>query len=135
MDRYRLDGSPYPEGDEGLFEWAKDLEDTRGRIVEQNHLWNGIFLSTVWLGLNHNFMRHGPPLIFETMAFNNIGEYSYCFGRRWGHCSPDLWQQRYSTLHEADEGHQIAKRRFRSIGYTLRWWFTEVMSHVFDDEF
>lgn len=26
-------------------------------------------VSTVWLGLNHNYMLDGPPLIFETMVF------------------------------------------------------------------
>ena len=121
-DKYRLDGSPYPPGDEGLFEWAKDMEDTRGRIVQQETLWNGLWISTVWLGLDHNFMRSGPPLIFETMAFNHIGadddRYRDCF------------MDRYSTLYQAEVGHLAAKRELSSIGYTLRWWWSEIWSYV-----
>ena len=26
-------------------------------------------ISTVWLGVNHNFTNEGPPIIFETMIF------------------------------------------------------------------
>jgi hypothetical protein len=29
------------------------------------------WISTVWLGLDHGFMRGGPPIIFETMVFAN----------------------------------------------------------------
>ena len=29
-------------------------------------------VSTVWLGLNHNWSSQGPPLIFETMVFTEI---------------------------------------------------------------
>lgn len=28
-------------------------------------------ISTVWVGLDHQFMEGGPPLIFETMVFTN----------------------------------------------------------------
>jgi hypothetical protein len=34
-----------------------------------------IWISTVFLGLDHNFFGVGPPLLFETMVFhNNSGE-------------------------------------------------------------
>jgi hypothetical protein len=47
-------------------------------------------VSTVWLGLNHEFMPGRPPLIFETMIFG--GDYGdYC--------------RRYSTEAAAVEGH------------------------------
>jgi hypothetical protein len=47
-------------------------------------------VSTVWLGLNHEFMPGRPPLIFETMIFG--GEYAdYCV--------------RYSTEAAAAAGH------------------------------
>lgn len=33
----------------------------------------GWFVSTVWLGLDHDFTGKGPPLIFETMLFYTDG--------------------------------------------------------------
>lgn len=62
------DGYPITAGqweqlksDIGYFVVAKDtLRDVDG--VE-------VGVSTVWLGINHNFTGVGPPLIFETMIF------------------------------------------------------------------
>lgn len=48
-----------------------------------------VHVSTVWLGLNHQYGA-GPPLIFETMIFG--GQH-------------DQWCMRYSTEAEAKEGH------------------------------
>jgi hypothetical protein len=55
---------------------------------------NGKRISTVWLGLNHNYFG-GKPLIFETMVF----------GERGGH---EEYMDRYSTWDEAVEGHKKA---------------------------
>jgi hypothetical protein len=49
------------------FEWAQLIEQKefkKYKIVEQTTL-NGLPISTVWLGINHNFEK-GKPLIFET---------------------------------------------------------------------
>ena len=53
----------------------------------------GVRVSTVFLGLDHNW-GDGPPLLFESMIF-------------WPD-NPDLDQQmaRYSTWHEAEQGHE-----------------------------
>lgn len=48
-------------------EWARAFEDTH-RIVAQTKI-GGIFVSTVFLGLDSSFRENGPPLIFETMIF------------------------------------------------------------------
>ena len=57
-------------------------------------------VSTVWLGLDHSFYG-GPPLIFETMIFaEDGGEYP----------GSDLYQERYSTIHDAQRGHMRAVR-------------------------
>lgn len=48
-----------------------------------------VVVSTVWLGLNHQF-GDGPPLIFETMVFGGAF---------------DQEQERYSTMAEAVAGH------------------------------
>jgi hypothetical protein len=97
--KYRRDGTPYPEGDEGLLEWARDLENFEGRVVRQETLPNGYWVSTVWLGLDHNFRPTGPPLIFETMVINPSGEW-------------EDYQERYSTENEAILGHMRAVEEY-----------------------
>jgi hypothetical protein len=105
FQKYRMDGSAYPDTDEGLFEWARDFEDFHGRIVRQDVLWNGVFLSTVWLGLDHRLFGDGPPLIFETMAFDFVGE--------------DVLQERYATLDDAERGHLWWKSEISGWRWTL----------------
>lgn len=72
-------------------EWALKFEDVSYRRIAFDKLSNGAEVSTVWLGLNHNF-NGGTPLIFETMVFNldDNGDY----------------QRRYSTEQEALKGHK-----------------------------
>ena len=50
-----------------------------------------ITVSTVWLGLDHNFMPGSPPAIFETMVFGG---------------KHDMWQDRYATKEAALAGHE-----------------------------
>lgn len=114
---FRRDGTPYPEGDAGLFEWAADLEDMSKRVVKQETLWNGIFLSTVWLGLDHRFCNHDlPPIIFETMAFNHLV-----------HDYMDLTMDRYCFEWEAKIGHETMKREVGSILFTLKMWWGMIL--------
>jgi hypothetical protein len=49
-----------------------------------------IHVSTVFLGINHNFRGEGPPIVFETMVFGGA------FDRQ---------QRRYATWEEAEWGH------------------------------
>lgn len=85
LNRYDKNGEPM-----GLTEWLRLFEDMEYRRVAWDVLPGDGHLSTVWLGLDHRY-GHGPPLIFETMAFPN---------ERYG----DI-QERYSTLEEALAGH------------------------------
>jgi hypothetical protein len=50
-------------------------------------------VSTVWLGLNHQW-GDGPPLIFETMVFGAA------------ELGLDQWCERYSTKAQAVAGHE-----------------------------
>lgn len=61
------------------------------------------WISTVWIGINHAWRPGAPPLIFETMVFNNATEES------------DLDMERYSTEQEAIEGHQRMVDKVRLI--------------------
>lgn len=52
-----------------LMEWAQWMEK-RERVVKQE--WVGdTWVSTVFLGLDHNFSDSGPPILWESMAFSN----------------------------------------------------------------
>lgn len=86
MSYYDQDGKPMTHD-----QWIDAYTNIENRIVARTN--SGHFLiSTVWLGLNHQY-TDGPPLIFETMIFNeeNNGE--------------DIGCQRYSTKLEALAGH------------------------------
>lgn len=85
-----FDRSGYPLE---LLEWAKLVENKEYKIVLQETLPNGKWVSTVWLGLDHQFGK-GPPLIFETMVFPKEGDYR------------DSDCERYSTEEEALKGHE-----------------------------
>jgi hypothetical protein len=78
-------------------QWMETFEDreTYGRVAWTDV--DGIEISTVWLGLDHNFARAQhpelPPLIFETMVFGGV---------------MDQEPYRWATEQEALEGHEIA---------------------------
>ncbi len=56
-----------------------------------------VYVSTVFLGIDHNFTMKGDPILWETMIFNLPGdEYEY--------------QERYRSKEEAEEGHDRAVR-------------------------
>ena len=59
---------------------------------------NGAKISTVFLGIDHQFGMGSPPILFETMVFG--GEL-------------DQEQERYCTYREAEEGHKrwVAKAK------------------------
>jgi hypothetical protein len=82
-DKFDRDGNPLD-----LMGWAALIEDQNYKRVAFSQV-GAVEVSTVWLGLNHNF-GSGPPLIFETMIFG--GEH-------------DSYQDRYSTEAEALAGH------------------------------
>lgn len=142
--KYRLDGSRYPEGDEGLLEWAMDMQDSRGRIVRQELLWNGIWLSTVWTGLPSALsLMYSPRSVreepdgeiviedvellgvstvphthgtFETMAFFQLeGFTGFELGR---------WQ--WDSIEQAEGGHFWVKSFMVTIRYTL-WQFWQFL--------
>lgn len=113
-DKFRRDGTPYPEGDEGLFEWAKDMSDLDKRIVQQTQI-GPYWVSTVWLGLNHNYRPGGRPLIFETMIFLHDRESGPLRQQDdpLGMVGLEDYMERYSTEFEAIAGHERACALYR----------------------
>lgn len=69
--------------------------ETHSRVVKQETFFDGtdlVSVSTVFLGLDHNFTDSGTPLLFETMAFG--GQH-------------DQEMRRYHTWEEAETGHRL----------------------------
>ena len=103
--RYVLIGqTPVPESD--LFTWAEFVEQGPNRIVRQDDLISligPVFVSTVFLGLDHNW-GGGEPLLFETMIFGGPLDGEICL--------------RYPTWDRAESGH----RRIRRMALRLRPW-------------
>src|SRR5206468_2784579 len=88
-----------------VLEWARGFDDTEGRIIGHDTLvgpWGPILVSTVFIGLDHDFTGT-YPVLYETMIFN--------------HPLLDGFQARYRTRSEAARGHLLAlaaARRSRS---------------------
>jgi hypothetical protein len=84
---YRRDGSgplAWEQFFEERIEWGADAPVTQTYVGE-------VWVSTVFLALNHNFHGDGPPLIFETMVFG---------GELDGEC------RRWATEEQAIAGHR-----------------------------
>ena len=62
---------PLPEPD--LEIWATWMENDAARRVAQDEPAPGIWVSTVFLGIDHRFIGDGPPILFETMTFSDYG--------------------------------------------------------------
>lgn len=75
-----------------LMTWGRFVGENRNKIVQQDRI-KDVLVSTVFLGLNHNWNPYGPPLWFETMIFEG---------------PHDQYQERYTTWKEAEEGHKKA---------------------------
>ena len=74
-----------------LEEWSRIYTPENQRVAATNI--GESYISTVWLGINHQWEPTGPPLFFETMIFD-------------GPLDGECW--RYSTLDQAQQGHEAA---------------------------
>lgn len=84
--KYILDGhTPVEERD--LSTWSRWYASA-DRTVKRTYITDDMYVSTVFLGLDHQY-EDGPPLLFETMVFGIKDE--IC--------------ERYSTWDEAVAGH------------------------------
>lgn len=104
-DKYILDGHKAVPVD--LMTWAEWFEKAERHVAKTNigvpiwkyylgkllkiKKWQPIYISTVFLGLDHSF-GSGPPLLFETMVFGG---------------PLDQEMDRYTTWEEAEIGHKV----------------------------
>ncbi len=93
VGKYKLVGKTPVECPD-IREWGRWFEYSNDqRIVGRTEV-GDLTISTVFLGLDHNWAFGGPPLLFETMIFRGAKALNY--------------QKRYSTWAEAEEGHAHA---------------------------
>jgi len=85
-----------------VIEWGAWFENLANRRVAATHFECGVFVSTIFLGIDHRFDDSGPPLVFETMTF----ELSMDGG--------DDFQFRYSSWDDAVAGHAGVVRRVKA---------------------
>lgn len=66
------------------------------RIVKQTRFYHRkVLLSTVFLGINHNFIFEGPPVVFETMIFGGNHD-----ERQWRYTDYDAARIHHDILSE-----------------------------------
>ncbi len=82
---------------EGYKAWSKKVGE-EGRLLCQEHL-GDIFLSTVFLMIDHGHGTPGGPVVFETMAFTDFP-------------SNELACERYRTYEDALRGHEMVRKEF-----------------------
>ena len=75
--------------------WSRRLENRRVAYSEIN---SEMHVSTVFIGIDHRHYGDGPPILFETMVFEN-GE------------GTDTY--RYASWDDAKTGHDALVRRLR----------------------
>ena len=88
IGQYVLNADGEAEPCDDLTAWALFMADTRRQILRQSV--GPAEVSTVFLGLDHNFHEIGPPILWETMVFGGF---------------LDGEQARYSSRQDAVDGH------------------------------
>lgn len=88
-DLYVLDAAGEPVREPDVIRWAKRFESGERRVALAE-LPGGVRVSTVFLGIDHNFSGGGPPLLYETMVFG--GPHAF-------------WQDRHASRVAALDAH------------------------------
>jgi hypothetical protein len=83
-------------------EWGILMNDREYSQIGETYIAGAVRVSTVWLGINHNFSG-GPPKTFETMFFGGPLD-CWTFGR-------------YTTEGAAKEAHDLAVKMWHDPGF------------------
>jgi hypothetical protein len=86
-----------PVVEEDLAKWSRWFEDPDNCRVAETKI-GYIRISTVFLGIDHNFDSSGEPVLFETMIFG--GKFH-------------LEQARYCSWEEAEQGHEVSVKKVK----------------------
>jgi hypothetical protein len=118
LTNYVLIGqTPVPEPD--LLTWAESFEHC-DRHVAKTRVLDLCEVSTIFLGIDHNWSREGPPVLFETMIFWG--------GDRSGSLGDAQEQCRCCTWAEAEAMHAEAVRYAASPGALCRYFLREAVN-------
>jgi hypothetical protein len=79
--------------------WGAWFERIENRLVAWTEANSETHVSTVFLGIDHNYGWHGPRVMFETMVFGG---------------PEDQYQRRYTTWDDAKAGHDAIVRKLRA---------------------
>lgn len=91
---YDINGKPIDFEQFARLKWDADGRVSNYAVIGRHSFGTGRGeVSTVWLGLDHSFMRHERPVIFETLIFG--GDH-------------DGMLRRYCTKCESLRGHREA---------------------------
>lgn len=102
--KYILKGK-VPVPCEDTLEWAEWFQKNK-RTLKKTKIASSL-ISTVFLGIDHDFTGLGPPVLFETMIFGG---------------PEDGYQTRYRNYFEAMIGHNEAVHMVQSKQCTLLGW-------------
>jgi len=97
---YTLDNNNKPIAAASITEAAKWLDENLERKVVKQDYVGDIWISTVFLGLDHAWPKGNTPVLWETMIFG--GEH-------------DQYQDRYTSHEDALEGHEVAVELVKSL--------------------
>lgn len=99
------DGAPVRCDDTAAWgEWFEQASLSGDRVVARDEI-GRYTVSTVFLGLDHDFTGRGPPVLWETMIFADDGYDDL-------DCAGEM--QRYSALDAARLGHARIVRELRA---------------------
>lgn len=106
LGHYKMDENGEIEEIRDVLEWAKWFE-TAERTIARTKVGLSV-VSTVFLGLDHNFSNQGLPVLFETLTFGG---------------PLDGEMERYTTLDKARMGHErmVSRTRSLSVFYFFAW--------------
>lgn len=106
-----------------MMEWARLFEGKKYKRIKLTPLWRGfIYVSTVWLGLNHSFHEEERPLIFESMPFCHFPTFHKNPYMKRSECGGLSDMSRYSTEKIARRGHR------HMVKYWSKW--SVVLHHL-----
>jgi hypothetical protein len=88
--------TPVPVPHDSVLKWAHWMERFSHRKVALTLLPDGTRISTVFLGIDHNYRATGAPVLWETMVFPPAGE---------GDAAYDTMMDRYTSYDDAWLGH------------------------------
>ena len=85
---YTLNADGVPVRERDVLRWLLWFERFEGRVVKQDRVGESeATVSTVFLGIDHNHSRQGPPILFETAL---LTEYEIHIAGRTAHKSEAL---------------------------------------------